>query len=380
MSGFHISMGFVSANTIGQHTAPFTRSVAKYAFEPSEHPRVAVVDYFDHKSIDIDGDQVDDLAHGEVVERFIKAQVPHAEIVRFELHRDAEGNQKPAEIVRQFENLRLRHRSGERFDAVNFSIGNPACFKGTSLGKTGLTPENIARHRKQFLKMMQNSQTTLQKTYTMVDAITRAIWQDGKKVLDVYMAGGNLGRDVFSMYNLAPGSIKVRATDAQGKVMSFSADNALLNRNARGVFTVTKASGGYDITGDGVADVFNDEVSGGKPLVANFQGKPINDVLATDDEIVQLFKGNRKVQTTRVASLKRLQELGYVSQEMYNTRVDLGQYVVFHQNSMALYMTTDSEGRLVLDSDHSGCRNAVNELRGTSYAAPFALGETLKKA
>lgn len=258
---------------------------------------VAVIDDFNSRLFDLDRDGTPDLTHGAVIQRQLESRLPGATFLSIEIGnvdgRDLykrledgsigsphERNQllhENMEII--FEQLNRRLDEGERLDAVNLSMGSVYDIELMTLQtmsevtQVPLSKENA--HRKQgevrnqlFNLAQQPRQEERQAYYASYVPLIKGIERLTKRGVPVYVPGGNQPDEV-NPFGFARGAIQVGAKDKDGQVSPFSANHGMVQRYARGTFSARRVEGGYDLTGNGQAEVSFAEVSsqgrGGNP-------------------------------------------------------------------------------------------------------------------
>ena len=223
---------------------------------------IYVIDNFEEDSIDVDGDGTKDLTHGELVSELIEAEDENANVHRVHSESNAEGNTAAIKDVTE------RKRNGEDVDAVNLSQGVGINIEevGQEIG-VDLTQENLGEHKEEVMEYLKNSPDPEHRA--AYDTIL-ALEELAAEGVDVYVAGGNGGPGNANAYTLADGVKGVGANDelpdgasVQHEGMPedyedndwYSADNDLIDVEDQGFYTFTRVEGGYDINGDGVADL-----------------------------------------------------------------------------------------------------------------------------
>jgi Subtilase family len=321
--------------------------------------RFAVVDSFGSPSVDIDGDGEPDLSHGEVVCRFIKAQNPFVEILKF----NAMSNYQIIEAFGQISAM-------GNIDAVNLSKG----FLIPIVVEASLQCKGLAEQREILAKRLQAYKSPL----------VKAIEQLCRKGIPVYIAAGNNGPKSLNINSLAEGSINVSATDKHGNRESYCTDNPFVNRWEQGTYPIRKVPGGFDITGYGKADVLDQEVTGHKSLLNQFIGLPLRKTLAKLPDDMPLntpsdYKAFRRLMYDKVFSCRELVKRGIAKKlELYLDET-FGNYVILDPRSSlyaAGYLTVNAKGLLTVKREKWGSPNGlVEQLFGTSWSAPTALGK-----
>ncbi len=335
-------------------------------------PRVAIVEpgaglstgpQSQDKEIDIDGDGTPDLTHAETCRRVLLSQCPTA---RTDIFLTADTD----DVETLFNRL-----AGQGYDAVNYSVGIDMPYQVGSQPVTvdnqPLTPQNLATLRDRLLACMPDFRQSYARVLTAMQQVRRA-------GTPMYVAGGNNANYRFSVLNLLPDAVHVGALDAHGKKTSYSADNSLLNRWAQGTFAITRVNQGFDIDGDGKADVKASEVSGGKPMVERFTGRPASQVLASEEDIRLILAGTPNIWLDRLFTPEQLVRLQLLEPEQADAMSGLG-YVAIPPNRRTLLVGFRvRDGKIAFDPDGSGRPNAVGCLWGTSFATPFTLGRDLQ--
>ncbi|MFH0702506.1 MAG: hypothetical protein V2B14_03070 [bacterium] len=223
-------------------------------FGDSSSPNVAMIDSFDDKTVDIDGDGVADIAHGESTSAMVKSQCPDANIEEYDGVTPDSFNSSCEDIADSINN-------GKKMDGVNISLAQNMDID--ELGeKTGLPldRDNLSEYKDQIKNKMKNSKDPkLQTAYKEIKSIEK-ITATGTPV---YISAGNEGKDSLNLLNLADGATNV------GTDHPYSASNDLVNRyevgnyESRETYDDNGDPTGYDFTNDYNPDVSMDEVSGG---------------------------------------------------------------------------------------------------------------------
>ena len=247
--------------------------------------RIAVIDGFTIKHVDLDNDGIPDLAHGDMISRFLEEGLPDAEIVKFDLQnhddpvfawRGIPGYQLEImlkRIIADFEN-------DIRYDAINISISHSQIYddepekkprlsifrlKKTTIASDiiVITPENLLLHRNLIRAGLDYH------TNNCITLIEQLITMGCR----VYIAAGNQGKDAYNLLNLANGAVNVGALTENGTKSVISGDNVLVNRWARSEFPVYKTGDGIDFTGDSTKDLSFEHLSaGGENLINKLIG------------------------------------------------------------------------------------------------------------
>ncbi|MEW5819250.1 MAG: hypothetical protein AB1782_03595 [Cyanobacteriota bacterium] len=230
-----------------------------------EPQRIVVLDNFQNKMIDIDGDNIDDLSHGEVVEKYILANNPSAEIVRMEIKADEQGKFRVEDYTRQMNALADRIEAGEHFDAVNISLAREIDLSNNKKITPGNVKDNEVNIRQNYLASGDNAPEIDQMTRDYIKA-TERVTALGPKV---YIAAGNKFNDGYNMFGLAQGTTQVGTISTEGD--TILARNSDIERYEQGQYYVdpvfqydklgNESIAGYDINEDGHIDVNPQELS-----------------------------------------------------------------------------------------------------------------------
>jgi hypothetical protein len=266
-NGFNLNGGFIPQGSTG---------FANQGVASNGSPNVVVIDQTSNarSGIDLDGDGVKDRAHGAIVNDIIKSQIPNANISNVEI-----PNYEPATLANLFNGVSQRVDRGERVDAVNFSQQTFNDIR--ELGQvTGLpvNQQNIGQYKDQIrdrlFSLAQNpgqfngDRAMLEKFTKWVPTI-QAMDNLAAKGVPVYVAAGNDGANQVNMFALAKNANVVGATNGNGQITNYTANNTLINRTQLGNNPITAAFNGagqvtgVDVTGDRRVDVGSNTLSGG---------------------------------------------------------------------------------------------------------------------
>lgn len=371
-------------------------------------PTVAVVDSFNQKCIDIDGDGIDDISHGKAVCSVIKAQIPDVKLKTYRVKSDATGAIENASIINHLNSIAKAVKSGEKIDGVNISIGSSLSFNQMSmlLGEK-VNQKNIATKKEPILKMIENFDLPEPKKAVLNMLMpgylegTKQFFDETKEYLaavkelvslkvPVNIAAGNDGNKYFDPICFVDGINNVGATNAKGQIADFSCKNELVNTYAQGVFNISKITSedgklkGYDITGTGKPEVLARDVSGSleENLVEMFDGRPAAEVLATPKqqklyEQLESF-GDSEDLYKFVQSRKNLEkDLAEMQDKLFVCDVKRGQPLLTDFTNAFTFKIDNKTGNILYSPDKSK-RKAVNVLEGTSFSSPLDLAKRVK--
>lgn len=315
-------------------------------------PRVAVID-MDYAKQDIHFDVTNGVrdSHGGFIEKLIKANIPDAEILRY----DVKGSSK----IQALKDLIRRVENGEQIDAVNISMGDqmPLAELNKKYG-LNLTRENFAEQkwllRDILLKRNQECQPVAQE-YTrifneakQVEAEAQALYTKVKsgelpenaqtsaqyselsarineyndkiqtlskqlsdndfaiseeirlteeltsKGVKIYNSAGNNGAEAINRLSVANGVESIGAVDATGTPFKFSANNSgvRFEQGLSDVHLCYDQKGritGYSLTGKNTPELTIEEL-GIKPWQNEIVGQSPEKILLSELEIQQLMQ------------------------------------------------------------------------------------------
>lgn len=394
---------------------------------PAKKHEVAIVDNFDKKVIDIDGDNVSDLSHGEVTKRIAQSADAEAKILKFQINYD-ENNPLSFDLsspIKKLNEVSDLIKQGEPIEAVNLSLKQDFdVLLLSELSKHEITADNLGDKREALRAWLDDPKISTKHKVIMESNHAGAYnalmdeLSSAKKVVDaiesitekgvpVYISAGNDGNKTLNLFTLAKGSVSVGGTNATGDKMPFSPQHSLIKNYSQAIYNISpiKKDGeleGFDISGSGKAEVLLDEVSGGTPMVKPYQNKKISDALASEADFNTMVTIlNNAVLIRKIKSITDQQVREGINESIFEQR---NKQAVFPINLVkSLYGLSDYEteglkakgtlvnpqlnlvfrmgedDKLVYDPDNSG-REAVNEIWGTSFASPKAMMQDLTKA
>lgn len=283
----------------------------------SLNPTVALVEKFDGKVVDIDGDNIPDLSHGDLLFRMSRSIYPEASIKKYAINSTSAD---PYEfdvdtLCLQLNKLSKDIAKGEKISAVNLSLSKDIDIDFLrNCSNISITRENLSDKRAELRNWFKNPKLSLQaktlinyksknnkssenieEEFRKINNVLESIESITRKGVPVYTAAGNKGPEFINIFNIANGVIPVGANNTRGEILGLSGNNSLVNRYEQGIYNVSEIqekSGktiGYDITGSGKTEVKNSEVSGQSPAVKPYLNKNIKDVMANDEDYLSLI-------------------------------------------------------------------------------------------
>ena len=371
---------------------------------------VAVIDDFYSKSVDVDGDEISDLTHGDAVSTYLQKQLPEAEILKLQFPFSSQTGHPLAEAVesdRRFgqilDSLIARKDSGQTLSGVNLSLltldferstPHPIAYRRADLAGLAdavglpITSENVESLRPQIRERLAELHQQPAPDHTLRQAMYASSWPIIQKLealvekgVRVSVSAGN-GPQEFNLYGLANGVETVGALDPEGAPVPIFANHSMVGRFARGIYESRpmKAYGkvmGFDMTGDGQINVPFSQTS-----LRQFIGKPVDAVLIPSSEAATLMAAKRngelsgeqreRLQHGLVDMGTYAQAMGWDPEVTPLLRKDYGD-VVHPLAGMAFWVSPDQTVEL---SDYIAPK--VVPVTGTSFAAPTHLGKALQ--
>lgn len=218
------------------------------------NPKLLVVDCFEVGTVNINNDDTPDIPHGEVVSKLLEENLPNADVYKRNVDFTNEGVSAFTEKLDTLFSGILKR--GEKFDAINMSLGSDISFKTLSeLLGFEITPDNIARLKGRVRDSLATSKYIVNGDpfYLIAKLLNKmdSVALNGSKI---YVAAGNEGSTSLNLLSLANGMEVVGACDEFATPKDYSADNSIITRYARDEFPVEATKDGFDITMDGKTD------------------------------------------------------------------------------------------------------------------------------
>lgn len=321
-------------------------------------PRVAVVDDFDTKQVDIDGDGSPCISHGEAVCTLLRSYIPNVEIIPIKI--------LPGEKVITSQLVALIDlQDSQPIDAINISSSNDVYIGILKSLIDNLNVDNLLEDRDKILDVIQ---TLSDKNITRAIALLEQL---GGNQIPIYISGSN-NIQFFNALTLARNVTLVTSTDKKGDETYYSSSHNN-SRKARGAYNIYPIKDGFSFVPDGEMIFENDVISGGSPIVEKFVGKPITEFEATMEETNQLMYlgvgANPNLNGKLFPSTELLPKLFRKP----------GKEREFFTADMQFRFNADDNGLITYCPDNSSNTGAVSSLEGDSYATPTLLALDLIK-
>ena len=353
-------------------------------------PIVAVVDIFDTKAYDIDGDGQEDLSHGEMTIAMVKAYYPQIKIKTYEL-KTTYGEVEYTQVVEQFNNINSAIENSINIKAVNLSFGVPCTYKALSkfMGLS-INSENINDFKNDILSYIKNNETNLYKALMAIKSVI-------DKNIPVYLAAGNEGSSSINITSVLDNIITVGANLSSGQLWPLNASRPLIKRYEVGEYFIRPVYKdnliiGYNITGNDEVQIPITDVSGQEPIINSYINKVIKKAKSKDykklKELVDLDSqaGNKNIDISKLqkACIKlskeiydsrilfplnnRFAEILNLSKEELSYCKTMGDYA---NPSLFIFMA-DKNNKVIYNPKRTG-EYIVKTIVGTSIASPVAM-------
>ncbi|MBI3550546.1 MAG: hypothetical protein HY078_16030 [Elusimicrobia bacterium] len=331
---------------------------------------VAVVDQFtgdpDDK-FDLDGDNVYDAFHGEIVASFYRASgksVVPVDVFKF----------NALDFVTIIlERFVARLERGEfKVSAINLSLA--ADIPAAELG-TLPSPSEPRAERERLHSKVQAWFTSRGSDYGAFVALMERARRLGVAVI---VPAGNSGPGKVNALSLLPGAITVGGLTIDGRKSESTGDNALVGIWRLGERVMRRtADGGVDVNGDGTAEFPRSSLSGGPAWARYFTGRLVSETVI-DPPTGGDFDVLNRAHPAGLAALRRIMpDALYRTEDAIRYFKKEGLFAAamrrrgeYYDKHLTMPFRADSNGRIVFDPAGDGSPNQVTILNGTSVAAP----------
>lgn len=290
----------------------------KFQFKKPEL-NIAIIDDFTNKSIFIDNDTTPDIAHGKVIERFIKEGLPNASIREFDI-KATEGLELLEGVNNQLDcMLENIEQKGLEYDALNLSISSNYSFNNLrTVFNSRLSAWGVTGYKEDLRKYIDTKAETpldedalsIEKEnrdyFITINSIIKKLDKISSKGVKIYVAAGNNSGDFrdnnLNLFSLANGVTTVGSTESEiGTPADFSNYGDIVKKWEKGVFLFStlkddKGQEGIDFTQDGSIDIYKKDLSA-KELMGGIKGTSLSTPIA----LVKDFKSKFD---TRLAAAK----------------------------------------------------------------------------
>lgn len=369
----------------------------------NQKPVVAVIDSFNKKFVDINGDEIKDLSHGETVSLYTSKD---ANVLPVNI-----DNTDSDTIAQAIKSVFDAVKAGANIKAINVSVGldiSQDQYKGYLLPMVEKSPgdtfkdklinlaENCYKNKEQLELDKKDPKFMFHQSRIAFQILLAAIYPDLKMLKDlpdvdlpVYFAPGN-DKEKLDIQHFMFDSPNVIGPDKNKDSYAQT-----YNREEQSLFAVAEISDdkgliGYDIDEDNRVDVLKEEVSQGKPILKDFIGKHISECVA-DNEFMSKIRPKLADLSTKVEALKETKKKIYSlkdAQKLFRLNPaeykDFGQYVVQSVNDNFYYfnrfhaLKANDDGIVYYDTNNKQVDNAVFFVDGTSFASPHAIKKDIQ--
>lgn len=247
--------------------------------QPDHKLSVAIVDNFSpsfafnmsDESVFTKSDYQSNIAHGQIVRRFIEEGLSDAQIEQFNIKSAKSGSETAKGISTQL-GIVLQNitKKGKKYDALNLSMSKDLCFDDLpELNGKKITPENLSQFRDYIKKLIlvsdTSSNTKQSADILQLKLILLKLDKISELGVKVFISAGNEGKNYFNIFSLTKDAKNVGALGSLTSKAFYSADNSLVNSWAKGTYEVKRIKDpkgriGYDYTGDGSIDVYETSI------------------------------------------------------------------------------------------------------------------------
>lgn len=338
------------------------------------------------KIIDINGDGINELYHGELVEALIKAE-------GFQVERSNLDEQRSLpELVDHLEPILRSIQSGaKKYARINLSQENPlriSAFKRELFPNDSSVPEitreNVSLYAPKILNYFFTEYPDLR-----IEELYNIFLGFQKMNVPVIVAAGNFGPDHVNLFSMFPGVISVGSKDYFDRKLLTSSDNAFVTEFRNGVVVPKQLESGVDLNDDFVIDFGSVQMSANPSIAGQYKGRQVSEVQSTiDPEFIEWAKRAEASGTVVPNAAANILDPGFYSVEDVvalptvtpGTQVlfrSLGTYALKHMNGRPphYFFDADSNGRLVYNPRGDFSTNQLNRIGGTSFAAPRICSE-----
>ncbi len=345
----------------------------------SSRPQVAILSNFSEKDMDINQDGKMDITSGELYSRLILQKNPMAQV--FGLNLKGDYKELPEQLKKVARDLEAPHKRGAILllqCAILAPYAQPYYKIITNSRETVHQKRNALGH------VLSISVEPFQRElYKGIQALQQLIWKGRTVVLPG--AGGNWQK--FNLLGIVDGAKVIGATGINGKPAFYSQDDGLITDWAQGSFTVTKVQQGYDVTGDGKADVYDDEVEAMPSVNARFEGSVLWNVLAKAwqiDEIKRYKQYNSWPEVFDITegcllSFHQMVALNWLDAELAKQHPEWRDvyFNIRHKSQVSLY-TVDSNNQVQVLPDGNRREPIVGQVHNPGLASANWLANELK--
>jgi hypothetical protein len=329
--------------------------------------------------MDIDGDGIPDVSHGDLVAAAMAAT--GKDYVAYNI-----PERLPlVQTVEVFEDVIAKIESGAiaKPSHINYSSGFFLTFEYLNTINPALqvTPENAGLKRDAILQTL-----TRQGAYRTVMAPLERLFRtlDAMGIKIVTGSGNDFSADMFNVLSVLPGTFTGGALDRDGvRSAPYSNTNTLNDFERYGEIFTRSVPGGIDIDGDGAPDFTPPALSGGDRIALLYEGKRPEEIVKKIPPILEAHKKfpdlleyylQKSPPEDGIYRAEDIYELLYKYPLTENYKRDIANYGDYVHYPSLLPFRTGADGTLRYDPAGNGDRTIVTDYKGTSYAPPRVCG------
>ncbi len=348
------------------------------SFPPTaeDRPTIAIRE----ANVDIDGDDVADVFHGELVEQLV--QISGHTTKRLNLTEQSSLPDIYELLLPVVEGI---ERGDLSYSRINLSQESPLRLEAF---KKDLFPDDPTFPIITAKNVKENSARILEKLWTdrpdlKIQELSDLFARFEKAGVPVIVAAGNFGPGFVNMFSILPGVISVGSLEVTGNKLLTSSDNAYVTEWMPGVVVPTAVKGGLDISGDLTPEFLTSKLSNGPALVAKWVNQPLASSLSivAPDFVAWARRAAITDHVVPNAAVNIIDSGLYLTEELATLPTvtsgtaklfrSLGTYALKVPGSAPRYFfEVNSDGILKYDPKRDGSPNQRTRIGGTSFAAP----------
>lgn len=233
--------------------------VAGTGRKKATHRKIMVIDRFSgpENFIDINGDRIPEISHGDVIVKILEKFVDPSAIFRIDII-------GPSYLEALSDAALYIKNTPDTEWVVNFSqqtFGTTLAGLREVTGIAELTPENLREHKQNIRAALNNlfkrymtqsgALTVLEQTYVANWGSVMRLDEMADAGAVIYVAAGNEGADQVNLFSLAKGTITIGSSDLENtaKPAAYCPAHTLVDRLDKGFFPIREIRNAYGVSG-----------------------------------------------------------------------------------------------------------------------------------